>query len=110
VFSVTEAPEYKGRLCLETEMFCLKWALPDLSFNRCQLKNCTVVCKAANMPGLPVRNGASETFKNDSIIVNIDGLLPSTTYSCVAYITNEGGLSKNSSSTEITTEQDGKLL
>lgn len=110
MFSVTGAPEYKDTLCLETEMVCLKWALPDLSSNRCQLQNCTVVCNAVDKPGLPVRNGASQEFQNVSVVVNVVGLSPSTTYSCVAYITNEWGSSRNSSSIHITTEEDGKSL
>jgi hypothetical protein len=60
-------------------------------------------------PGLPVKNGASGEFQNDSVVVNVIGLSSSTSYSCVAYITNEGGTSKNSSSIHFTTEQDGKL-
>ncbi|XP_021940595.1 receptor-type tyrosine-protein phosphatase H-like isoform X2 [Zootermopsis nevadensis] len=103
---VTGAPEYNDTLCLETEMVCLKWALPDLSFNRCQLQNCTVVCIAVDMPGLPVRNGASEEFLNDSVIVNVVELSPSTSYSCVAYITNQWGSSRNSSIIYLTTEED----
>jgi hypothetical protein len=59
--------------------------------------------------GLPVRNGVSAEFQNDFVVVDVTGLSPSTSYSCVAYVTNEGGTSKNGSSKPFTTEQDGKL-
>lgn len=108
MFSVTGAPEYNDILCLDSEKVCLKWMLPDLSNNKCQLHNCTVVCKAVESPGLPDKTGSSEDFKNDFVVVNVIGLSSSTSYNCVAYIANEGGPSKNSSSVPFTTEQGGK--
>lgn len=109
MFSVTGAPKYEDILCLESEKACLKWMLPDLSSNKCQLQNCTVVCNALEPPGLPLKNGVSGEFQNDFVVVDVIGLSSSTSYSCVAYITNEGGTSKNGSSTPFTTGQDGKL-
>ncbi|PNF39790.1 hypothetical protein B7P43_G03502 [Cryptotermes secundus] len=103
---VTGAPKYEDILCLESEKACLKWMLPDLSSNKCQLQNCTVVCNALEPPGLPLKNGVSGEFQNDFVVVDVIGLSSSTSYSCVAYITNEGGTSKNGSSTPFTTEQD----
>lgn len=108
MFSVTGAPEYKDILCLDSEKVCLKWMLPDLSSNKCQLHNCTVVCNAVEPPGLPVKTGSSGDFQNDFVVVNVIGLSSSTNYNCVAHITNEGGTSKNGSSVPFTTEQDGK--
>ena len=100
---------YNNRSCLETEKVCLVWKLPDLSKNRCQIYNGRVTCKAVDNPELPVTNGETQNFKNDSFVVNVVGLSPSTTYSCVAYITNESGSSKNSSEVQFTTEREGKL-
>lgn len=108
VFSVTGAPEYNDILYLDSEKVCLKWMLPDLSNNKCQLHNCTVVCNAVEPHGLPVKTGASGDFKNDFVVVNVIGLSSSTSYNCVAYITNEGGTSKESWSVPFTTEQGGK--
>jgi hypothetical protein len=85
------------------------WELPDLSSNRCKIYNGTVICNAVDNPELPVANGETWDFKNDTFVVNVVGLSPSTAYSCVAYITNESGLSKNSSSVPFTTKQEGKL-
>ena len=101
---------YKKISCLETEKVCLGWNLPDLSKNRCTIHNGTVTCKAEDNPELPVRNGVTQDVKSDSFFVNVDGLSPSTTYSCVAYITNEAGSSENSSDeVRFTTEPGGKL-
>jgi hypothetical protein len=108
VFSVTGAPEYKDILYLDTEKVCLKWMLPDISNNKCQLHNCTVVCNAVEPPGLPAKTGTSEDFETDFVVVNVTELSSSTSYNCVAYITNEGGTSKDSLSVPFTTEQDGK--
>jgi hypothetical protein len=85
------------------------WELPDLSSNRCKIYNATVTCNAVDNPELPVANGETQDFKNDSFVVNVVGLSPSTTYSCVAYITNESGPSKKSSDLHFTTEGEGKL-
>ena len=100
---------HKDISCLETERFCLVWNLPDLSENRCQIYNATVTCKAEKHPELPVRNGYTEDFENDTFVVNVVGLSHSTNYSCVAYITNEAGASENSSVVQFITDSPGKL-
>lgn len=101
---------YKKISCLETEKVCLGWNLPDLSKNRCTIHNGAVTCKAEDNPELPVRNGVTQDVKPDHFVVHVDGLSPSTIYSCVAYITNEAGSSKNSSDeVRFTTEPEGKL-
>ena len=105
-----EAPVHKDISCLETERVCLVWNLPDLSKNRCQIYNAMVTCKEEEDPALPVRNGYTEDFENDSFVVNVVGLSPSTTYSCVANTTNEAGASKNSSVVQFTSEPEGKLV
>ena len=100
---------YKDRSCLETEKVCLVWNIPHLTKNKCKIYNGTVTCKAEDNPELPVTNGDTQDIENDSFAVNVVGLSPSTTYSCVAYITNESGSSKNSSDVRFTTEPEGKL-
>jgi hypothetical protein len=68
-------------------------------------------------PELPDRNGETEdiTKGNATFQVCVDGLSPSTTYNCVAYITNESGSSETSSNVTFITEQveqeeqEGKL-
>jgi hypothetical protein len=64
-----------------------------------------------NNPELPDRTGETEdiTNGNTTFQIDVDGLSPSTAYSCVAYITNEAGPSKNSSVVEFITEQEGKF-
>ena len=99
----------KAISCLETEKICLVWNLPDLTKNKCKIYNGMVTCKAEDNHELPVKNGDTQDIKNDSFVVNVVGLSPSTTYSCVAYITNESGSSKNSSYVQFTTEPEGKL-
>ena len=94
----------KNISCLEPEKVCLSWNLPDLSKNRCEIYNATVTCTADDNPELPVRNGYTEDFESGSFVVTVVGLSPSTNYSCVAYITNEAGSSKNSSVVQFTTE------
>lgn len=103
------APVYKRISCLETEKVCLVWNLPDLSKNNCTIHNATVNCNAEDNPEHPVANGVTWDFKTDSFIINVDGLSPSTAYSCVAYITNEAGPSKKSLNVKFTTESAGKL-
>jgi hypothetical protein len=110
MFPVTGEPEHNGTLCLETEKVCLKWTVPDLSINRCELQSCTVTCEAVNIPELPAKNGTSKEFQNGSIVVNVIGLSPSTRYNCVACITYEGGFSKKSSGIFIETEPNGKSI
>jgi len=109
LLSVPGAPVYNDTLCLETEKVCLAWNLTDLSKNRCPIHNGTVICEAKDNPELPVRNGYTQDVKTGPFIVNVVGLSPSTTYSCVAYITNELASSKNSSALHLTTKPDGKL-
>lgn len=103
------APVHKKISCLETEKVCLVWNLPDLSKNRCTIHNGTVNCIAEDNPELPVASGVTWDFENDSFVINVVGLSPSTAYSCVAYITNEAGSSKNSSVVQFTTLSAGKL-
>lgn len=100
---------HKAISCLESEKVCLVWNLPVLSKNGCAVHNGTVTCEAEDNPELPVANGVTQDFQNDSFVVNVVGLSPSTTYSCVAYITNESGSSKNSSVIRFTSEHGGKL-
>lgn len=95
--------------CLEAEKVCLVWNLTDRSKNRCNIYNGTVTCKAEDNPDLPVTNGVTEDFETDYFVVNVFGLSPSTTYNCVAYLTNELGSSKNSSVLRFTTHPLGKL-
>jgi len=109
LLSVPGAPVHKKKSCLETEKVCLVWNLPDLSKNRCTIHNGTANCNTEDNPELTVANGVTRDFKNDSFVINVDGLSPSTAYSCVAYITNEAGSSKNSSVVQFTTESAGKL-
>jgi len=106
---VPGAPVPNDIFCLETEKVCLAWNLPDLSKNRCQIHNGTVICEAEDNPELPVRNGYTQDVEPDPFIVNVVGLSPSTAYNCVAYITNELASSKNSYAVQFTTKPDGKL-
>jgi hypothetical protein len=84
------------------------WNLPDLSKNECTIHNATVNCYTEDNSEHPVANGVTQDFKTDSFVINVVGLLPSTAYSCEAYITNEAGSSKKSL-VLFTTESAGKL-
>jgi hypothetical protein len=85
------------------------WNLPRLSNNRCTNHNGTVTCKAEDNPELPVTYVVTRELETYLFVVNVVGLSPSTTYRCVAYITNEAGSSGNSSYVCFTTLPGGKL-